>query len=94
MGAVLGCDASTLTRRYASVIETGRQTGKMSLKRKQWEVAMGGNVTMLIWLGKQNLGQTDKIEQRSHASVEVKESRMKDEVIAQALNLIKAKSSA
>jgi hypothetical protein len=31
----------------------------MSLKRKQFDMAMKGNVTMLIWLGKQTLGQRD-----------------------------------
>ena len=37
--------------------------GKKSLRRKQWSVAIDeGNVTMLIWLGKQYLGQTDKVE--------------------------------
>ena len=30
------------------------------LKRKQYEGAMGGNVTMLIWMGKNYLGQSDK----------------------------------
>lgn len=35
----------------------------MSLKRKQYEVAMAGNVTMLIWLGKIRLGQ---VEQRAY----------------------------
>jgi len=64
MAAVLDCDASTLTRRFAQAIQKGRASGRMSLKRKQWEMAMGGNITMLIWLGKQNLGQTDKVEQR------------------------------
>lgn len=34
--------------------------GKMSLRRKQIEVANTGNVTMLIWLGKQYLEQKDK----------------------------------
>lgn len=34
--------------------------GKMSIRRKQFEVAMTGNVGMLIWLGKQYLGQKDK----------------------------------
>jgi hypothetical protein len=34
--------------------------GKVSLRRKQMEVALSGNVTMLIWLGKQHLGQVDK----------------------------------
>lgn len=34
----------------------------MSLRRKQYEMAAGGNPTMLIWLGKQYLNQTDKNE--------------------------------
>lgn len=60
MAAVLDCSSDTLERRYAAVIEKGRQQGRMSLKRKQYEMAMAGNVTMLIWLGKQNLGQRDQ----------------------------------
>ncbi len=40
-----------------------RSGGKISLRRKQYETAMSGNVTMLIWLGKQYLNQKDKIEQ-------------------------------
>jgi len=62
MAAVLNCDASTLTRRFAQVIKKGRNHGKMSLKRKQYEVAMTGNVTMLIWLGKIMLDQVEKKE--------------------------------
>lgn len=59
MGAVLNCSPDTLERRFAEAIEKGRHTGKMSLKRKQYEMAMNGNVVMLIWLGKQLLGQKD-----------------------------------
>ena len=33
---------------------------KKELEDKQWEVAMDGNVPMLIWLGKQHLAQCDK----------------------------------
>lgn len=33
--------------------------GKISLRRKQFQVAIDGNVSMLIWLGKQFLGQVD-----------------------------------
>ena len=36
--------------------------GKMSLRRKQFEVANAGSIPMLIWLGKQQLGQADKSE--------------------------------
>ena len=39
--------------------------GKISLRRKQYEVATSGSVPMLIWLGKQYLDQKDKQE---HAS--------------------------
>jgi len=37
--------------------------GKMSLRRKQYDQAMSGNSTMLIWLGKQWLNQSDKNEE-------------------------------
>lgn len=48
--------------------------GKISLRRKQFEVAMRGNTPMLIWLGKQYLGQTDKVENTNvNISEEVQE---------------------
>lgn len=37
--------------------------GKVSLRRLQWRAANEGSIPMLIWLGKQVLGQKDKIEQ-------------------------------
>ena len=33
--------------------------GRASIRRKQFELAMEGDKTMLIWLGKQQLGQCD-----------------------------------
>lgn len=33
---------------------------KPSLRKWQWQAAKSGNVAMLIWLGKQHLGQSDK----------------------------------
>jgi len=38
-------------------------TGKRSLRRKQFDKAIDGDNTMMIWLGKQWLGQSDKLEQ-------------------------------
>lgn len=32
-----------------------------SLRKKQLQIALKGNVVMLIWLGKQYLGQVDKV---------------------------------
>ncbi len=39
-----------------------RQQGNSLLRAKQYEKAMKLDNTMLIWLGKQNLGQKDTIE--------------------------------
>jgi AraC-like DNA-binding protein len=36
---------------------------RMRLLQKQFDVAMSGNTALLIWLGKQHLGQTDKVTQ-------------------------------
>lgn len=36
--------------------------GKASLRRRQFELAANGNTTMLVWLGKQYLGQSDKTD--------------------------------
>jgi hypothetical protein len=68
---IVGCSHDTLTRRFKDMLIAGRATGKASLRRKQWEVALSGNVTMLIWLGKQQLGQTDKQEVKSETTERV-----------------------
>jgi hypothetical protein len=38
---------------------------KASIRRKQIAVGLAGNVTMLIWLGKQHLGQQDRLQQET-----------------------------
>src|SRR3954468_8014774 len=43
---------------YAGVFDKGRADGRISLRRAQWQSALAGNSTMLIWLGKQELGQS------------------------------------
>jgi hypothetical protein len=50
-------------------MDKGRNNLRASLRRWQLESAKKGNVAMLIWLGKQILQQTDKIEQVSHLEV-------------------------
>lgn len=47
---------------FLAALEKGRSAIKMSLRRKQIRLALKGNVTMLVWLGKQLLGQSDKFE--------------------------------
>ena len=66
MAAVLGCSHDTLARRKADdpafldALTRGKAKGRMALRRLQWQRANGGSDTMLIWLGKQLLGQRDK----------------------------------
>ena len=56
------CSETTLTRNYGVNLEKGRDEGKIRLRQYQWKAAKAGNVAMLIWLGKQILGQADKQE--------------------------------
>jgi hypothetical protein len=46
---------------FAAAMERGAASGNLSLRRKQMQKALAGDNTMLIWLGKQRLGQKDKI---------------------------------
>lgn len=62
IAAVMGCSKDTLERRFAAVIREGKEQGKMSLRRLQWKRAQAGSDKMLIWLGKQLLGQKDRHE--------------------------------
>jgi hypothetical protein len=45
---------------FADTYKKFSATGTTSLRRQQFELAKKGNATMLIWLGKQYLHQTDK----------------------------------
>ena len=59
IAAFFDVSQSTISDNYRTIIEKGRESGKISIRKKQYDVAMGGNVTMLIWLGKQYLDQRE-----------------------------------
>jgi hypothetical protein len=59
IGSVLDIGESALKRRYGPLLKKGRDETRERIRRKQIEIAEAGNVTMLIWLGKQLLGQSD-----------------------------------
>lgn len=64
----LGISVDTLYKRcksdnkvdFSAFAQQKKAKGDDLLKVKQYSLAMNGNVTMLIWLGKQRLGQSDK----------------------------------
>jgi hypothetical protein len=60
ISSICGLSVDTLEKNYAEVIKQAQEHGRESLRRMQYKTAMEGNVTMLIWLGKQWLGQRDK----------------------------------
>jgi len=62
IASFFNCSSDTLTRNFAESLKKGRDKGRISIRRLQWDKAQDGNVTMLIWLGKQMLGQKDRME--------------------------------
>jgi len=72
------CSADTIERavkrdqgmKFAEYFAQKSGKGKISLRRVQWQLALKGNVAMVIFLGKNYLGQSDKIEQKQTIEVE------------------------
>lgn len=50
---------------FSALYKKNQSHGKASLRRNQWKAADKGVPSILIWLGKQHLGQSDKIEQEN-----------------------------
>lgn len=55
----LEIDDSTLNYNFKQFLTRGRHNLKSSLRQAQIRLAMSGNATMLIWLGRNYLGQSD-----------------------------------
>ncbi len=68
IASLLGIAADTLYRAvereqnvtFAAYSQQKKSEGKELLRAKQFSTAMNGDKTLLIWLGKQYLGQSDK----------------------------------
>jgi len=65
IAAVLGVSLGLLEHdpEFQRIHKKGMESGHASLRRMQYKAAEAGNPTMLIWLGKQHLGQRDRMEQ-------------------------------
>lgn len=49
---------------FSDLFKRWREGGRCSLRRSQWKKALEGNPAMLIWMGKQVLGQKDQVDYR------------------------------
>lgn len=89
------CSVSTLDKwckttynaRFNEIFAQKRKLGLLSLRRKQFQVAIGGNgekpnVTMLIFLGKNYLGQSDNVGIKSQIQIESVETLNKENITA------------
>lgn len=72
IASVCGVSKDTIERRFMDILQDGRAKGRASLRRLQWDAAQKGNITMMIWLGKQLLDQRDKRDE--NVSVESRNS--------------------
>lgn len=70
---VFGMSEDTLQRRFAVPYKKGIALRNSSIQQKQYEVAMTGDRTLLIWLGKQWLNQSDKAELRVSEDLDIDE---------------------
>lgn len=63
IAAWFGCSQKTIERRFVDVIKKGMGRLKTSLRRAQVIKALDqNNTTMQIWLGKQILGQRERLD--------------------------------
>ena len=58
--AYLGINKDRLYKECGEALRLGRDMGNASLKRKMYELAMAGDVKLLIWLSKNRLGYRDQ----------------------------------
>lgn len=56
-------------KKYRTAYDEGIAEGDVSLRRAQYEQAVRGKTAMLIWLGKNRLGQTDRVEQTTETTI-------------------------
>lgn len=81
------CSVDTIERaverekgmKFAEYFEQKRGRGKIALRRKQYEKALGGDNTMLLWLGKQYLEQADKQDIKSDITQKLLVETLTDE---------------
>ena len=55
----VGCDPQTIRNRFSAILVKSCAGMKLRLRQAQYKAALAGDRAMLIWLGKQMLGQAE-----------------------------------
>lgn len=69
IAAILGCDDKTIANRFSAILAKKRAERRVNLRRAQNAAAESGNAALLIWLGKQELEQADRVAPQPVAPV-------------------------
>jgi hypothetical protein len=78
----------TIQRRCAKELRLGRLEGEGKLQAKMWQVALAGNVNMMIFLAKNRLGMTDRpdvivnVQQNSAGPPQFNAAQFKERFVA------------
>ena len=67
IAALLGVADETITDNFSKILTQKRAERRTNIRRKQYTLAINGNVSMLIWLGKQELEQREPKQEHEHS---------------------------
>jgi hypothetical protein len=71
---LLNCDEKVLRNRYRSQLVAGRARRLAQVAKAQWDLLKSGNPAMAIWLGKNELGQSDQPLRQGNPEPDVDEA--------------------
>jgi hypothetical protein len=56
-------------KKFREAYDRGIAEGNASLRRAQYDGAVGGNTGLLVWLGNNRLGQVDRLETHNETTI-------------------------
>lgn len=69
MAEFFGINVETLKYNFSDIIAKGKSETKQALRKAQIKLALSGNATMLIWLGKNILEQSENPQATSDSTI-------------------------
>jgi len=72
---------------FAEALERGKAQGRITLRQAQIQCALRGNPAMLIWLGKQLLGQKEVVEHAHSGEMTMTTEGARDRLLSKLASL-------